>query len=94
MREYLKTLVGLSLMAESLTKNKNMKEVVEKSPVLNPLNLVMSYRTITPPEWGKKGKAPFKVPVVDATLNGDNRILAGQIIKAANRHHNQSKYIR
>lgn len=91
MREYLKTLIGLSLMAESLTKDKNMKQV---KPVLNPLNLVMSYRTITPPEWGKKGKAPFKVPVVDATLNADNRILAGQIIKAANRHHNQSKYIR
>lgn len=91
MRDYIQRLLGIAMLSESLNQDKNMKQV---TPVLNPLNLVMSYRTITPPKWGKKGKAPFKVPVVDATINDDNRILAGQIIKAANRHLNQSKYIR
>lgn len=54
----------------------------------NSNGLIISYRVVTPPK-DKTWKA-FKIPVVDATLSPDNRILAKRIIKASNRG---SKYI-
>lgn len=91
MKRNLSSLLGWILGMSTVTDSKYEKSASKKEPAINSNNLQIQYRQVTPPTWGRRKKQPFRIPVVDATLSADNRILVKQIQKAASRG---SKYIR